>query len=175
MSFASLLIRYAILGILISIAGLILYYGAVHDSAIMDELAHIPAGYGYVKYLDYRLNPEHPPLLKALAALPLLWLDLKFPLDNPSWQSDINGQWAAGAQFLYEYGNDAHKIISLARLAPIFITLLGAAFGKLVGIYSHIVCGILAIFSGARPLCYYRCWSSIWLFYRHLEFCGFAL
>ena len=38
---------------------------SLQESATMDESAHIPAGYGYVKYLDYRLNPEHPPLVKS--------------------------------------------------------------------------------------------------------------
>ena len=41
----------------------------------MDELAHIPAGYGYIHNFDYRLNPEHPPLVKALAMFPVLvWM-----------------------------------------------------------------------------------------------------
>ena len=38
-----------------------------NDSAIFDEVAHIGAGYTYLKYQDGRLNPEHPPLLKDLA------------------------------------------------------------------------------------------------------------
>lgn len=97
---------------------------AKNDSAIMDELAHIPAGYGYVKYFDYRLNPEHPPLVKMLAAIPLLFQKLNFPTDKSSWTTDINGQWAAGAQFLYESGNDADKIIFWARLGPMILTLL---------------------------------------------------
>jgi len=91
----------------------------------MDELAHIPAGYGYVKYLDYRLNPEHPPLVKALAALPLLFQsDINFPTDKDSWQTDINGQWTAGTQFLYESGNDADQIIKWSRFGPMILTLL---------------------------------------------------
>jgi len=94
------------------------------ESAIMDELAHIPAGYGYVKYLDYRLNPEHPPLVKAIAALPLLFENLKFPTDKSPWTSDVNGQWAAGAQFLYESGNNADQIIQTARFGPMLLTLL---------------------------------------------------
>ncbi len=98
------------------------------ESATMDELAHIPAGYGYVKYLDFRLNPEHPPLVKALAALPLLFQKLNFPVDKSAWQSDINGQWQAGAQFLYESGNDADKIIQWSRLGPIILTLILTIF-----------------------------------------------
>lgn len=124
MSFVASFLRWMLLGALLFASGSLLYYGAVHDSAIMDELAHIPAGYGYVNYLDYRLNPEHPPLLKALSALPLLALDLEFPTDKPSWQSDVNGQWAAGTQFLYESGNDARTIILWSRFAPIALTLL---------------------------------------------------
>ena len=40
-----------------------------NDSATMDELAHIPASFGYVTEFDYRLNPEHPPLLKVLSGI----------------------------------------------------------------------------------------------------------
>ena len=46
------------------------------DSTTMDEKAHIPSAYSYVRYGDMRLNPEHPPLLKDLAGLPLLLLNL---------------------------------------------------------------------------------------------------
>jgi len=94
------------------------------ESAVMDELAHIPAGYGYVKYLDYRLNPEHPPLVKILSALPLSFMNLNFPLDSSYWKSDINGQWAVGTQFLYESGNDADQIIRWARFGPMILTLI---------------------------------------------------
>jgi len=38
------------------------------ESATFDETAHLPAGYTYLDRLDFRLNPEHPPLLKAWAA-----------------------------------------------------------------------------------------------------------
>ena len=41
------------------------------DAGTTDEVAHIPAGYSYDKVQDYRLNPEHPPLAKAIAGLPL--------------------------------------------------------------------------------------------------------
>jgi hypothetical protein len=45
-----------------------------NSSATFDEVAHLPAGYTYLRWHDYRMNPEHPPLVKKLAALPLLWL-----------------------------------------------------------------------------------------------------
>ena len=39
------------------------------ESATFDETAHLPAGYTYLDRFDFRLNPEHPPLFKAWAAL----------------------------------------------------------------------------------------------------------
>jgi 4-amino-4-deoxy-L-arabinose transferase-like glycosyltransferase len=94
------------------------------DSAIDDELAHIPAGYGYVHNLDYRLNPEHPPLVKALAMLPVLFLNPTYPTNSPAWQTEINGEWDMGYQFLYNVGNSANAIIQTARIMPILLTIL---------------------------------------------------
>jgi len=94
------------------------------DSAIDDELAHIPAGYGYVHNLDYRLNPEHPPLIKALAMFPVLFLNPTFPTQSAAWQTTVNGQWDMGSLFLYQSGNDANAIIRTARVVPILITIL---------------------------------------------------
>lgn len=123
------------------------------ESAIMDELAHIPAGYGYVHNLDYRLNPEHPPLLKSLAAFPLLFMDLNFPTADPAWQSEINSQWTMGTKFIYESGNNADAIVRTSRLAPILITLLLVILvyfwsRELMGSYWAL---LPALFSGLSP------------------------
>ena len=42
------------------------------SSPTSDETAHLVAGYSVLVTHDYRLNPEHPPLTKIVAALPLL-------------------------------------------------------------------------------------------------------
>jgi hypothetical protein len=94
------------------------------DSAITDEIAHIPAGYGYVHNLDYRLNPEHPPLVKALAAFPLLFIDPVFPTNDPAWTTDVNGQWNMGGKFIYGSGNDANQLVQVARIGPMLLTIL---------------------------------------------------
>ncbi|MBI2024536.1 MAG: glycosyltransferase family 39 protein [Candidatus Harrisonbacteria bacterium] len=116
--------RWSLLVAIFLSSALLMLNAARTDSAITDELAHIPAGYSYVKYLDYRLNPEHPPLVKVLAGLPLLSENLSFPTDHAAWQREVNGQWTIGRVFLYESGNDADKIIFWARLGPILLTLL---------------------------------------------------
>ena len=46
-----------------------------------DESAHLYAGYGYWKRGDFGVNPEHPPFVKLVAALPLLPLGL--PVQPP--------------------------------------------------------------------------------------------
>src|SRR3954467_14382624 len=38
-----------------------------------DENVYLPAGFTYLKWADYRIDPEHPPLVKKLAALPLFF------------------------------------------------------------------------------------------------------
>ncbi|HEY2003490.1 MAG TPA: hypothetical protein VGH44_00035 [Candidatus Saccharimonadia bacterium] len=94
------------------------------NSAIVDEIAHIPAGYSYLHYGDYRLNPEHPPLIKDLAAVPLQFMNLKFPINEPAWTTDVNGQWETGWNFIYHLGNNADAILFWSRL-PILLLAIG--------------------------------------------------
>lgn len=102
------------------------FISMVGDTAIVDEVAHIPAGYSYLRYGDFRLNPEHPPLIKDLAGLPLQFMELKFPDDSKAWTTQVNGQWEVGWDFLYHLGNDASRILFWSRL-PILV--LAIAFG----------------------------------------------
>lgn len=102
----------------------LLLLGSVReDSLTADEPAHITAGYAYLSFRDGRFNPEHPPLLKMLAAVPLLPLSLHFPRDHPAWQDGPNGVWELMGVFLFESGHDLHRIAALARLAPIGLTV----------------------------------------------------
>ena len=97
---------------------------SIGDSAVMDEVAHIPSGYTYVKFHDYRLNPEHPPLLKDMAGIPLQFLNVNFPTNEKYWTTEPNGQWNAGWRFIYLPGNDTEKILFWSRLPIILIWLL---------------------------------------------------
>jgi dolichyl-phosphate-mannose-protein mannosyltransferase len=140
----------ALAAILLLALGL-MFSAARGDSAVMDELAHIPAGYGYVAYLSYELNPEHPPLVKALAALPLKWLGMRFPTDSDAWTRQSNAEWTVGRQFLYESGNDANRLLLAARAGPMLLTLLTTAvlyiwsrrrFGPLWGLLPAVLFGL---------------------------------
>lgn len=50
-----------------------------HESLTFDESDHMFAGYSMWKRGDYGINPEHPPLVKLLAAVPLLHEALWMP------------------------------------------------------------------------------------------------
>jgi len=91
-------------------------------SQTWDEGAHVFAGYSYWKSGDFGLNPEHPPLVKMLATLPILNLSLRVP--------NIRGQhpyfkieeFVAGRDFMF--WNNADQILFRARLAASILTLL---------------------------------------------------
>jgi len=95
------------------------------DSATMDEVAHLPSGYSYLTQKDMRLNPEHPPLIKDLSAVPLLFIkEINFPSEIKDWKEDVNGQWGFGYNFLYQSGNPVDKMIFWGRIPMILILIL---------------------------------------------------
>jgi len=145
-------LTYIIAGILLSIVFLLTFSSILDDSLTFDELAHIPAGYSYLTQKDYRLNPEHPPLIKDLAAIPLLFLNLNFPKAHPSWIQETNPVWWLqfnfGSQFLYESGNNPDQILFWSRIPMILLLLfLGwflfywarELFGNKVGILTLVL------------------------------------
>lgn len=104
---------------------LICIFSVKNDSATMDEVAHLPAGYSYLTQKDMRLNSEHPPLLKDLAAIPLLFIKgINFPSEIKDWKEDVNGQWGFGFNFLYHSDNPVDRMIFWSRIPMILILIL---------------------------------------------------
>ncbi|MFH1451412.1 MAG: glycosyltransferase family 39 protein [bacterium] len=103
----------------------IAFFSVKNDSLTMDELPHIPAGYSYVSQKDMRLNPEHPPLIKDMAGIPLLFIkEIRFPAEISSWTGKTNDQWSFGSDFLFRVGNPTEKIIFWARVPMLLILLI---------------------------------------------------
>ena len=105
---------------------------ARQKSPTADENFHLVAGYSYLKWGDYRINPEHPPFAKLWAALPLLALDVNdAPLTREARDRvQENGKygWLLANQWLFS-SNDAEKLFFLAKIPMV---LLGALLGLLV-------------------------------------------
>jgi hypothetical protein len=96
-----------------------------HHSITGDEVTHLPAGYTYLKTGEFRLNLQHPPLIKALAGLPLLSLDLKPVEEGVGWNK--SREWVFGRDFLTHNRTPLRRIVFAGRLPMIAIgVFLGA-------------------------------------------------
>lgn len=87
-----------------------------------DEAVHLMAGYSYLTEHDYRLNTEHPPLTKYLAAIPLLFLQPELDTGHPAWQT--TNQWKMAPDFLYNNTVSADTLLFWGRLPTMLLSLL---------------------------------------------------
>ncbi len=124
-TFRSNLIAVLLLALMALLAG-----GAVRrESITIDEIAHTGAGVSYLQQHDMRMNLEHPPLSKVIAAVPLVLRRSHADYSHISWTfsgSGFNqylGEWVFGHWFLMKW-NDPRSTIFLARLAMLLVALL---------------------------------------------------
>ncbi len=89
-----------------------------HLSTTYDESAHLYAGYEHWTARDFGINPEHPPLAKLIAALPLL--DMKIKPSNPPRFLFLVEEYAGGEQMLAQNGN--YSLLTKARIAASLFT-----------------------------------------------------
>ena len=99
-----------------------LWFHATRTSATIDESPHIFAGYRYWQCGDFGVNVEHPPLLKLLAAIPLVSKDVI----QPSWDcgtkvTSSDESYLAGNLFLAK--NNPDNIVIPARLSAALMSL----------------------------------------------------
>ena len=92
-------VKYGLLLAIFIFSFVLIFLSAKKDSITTDEGVHLFAGYTYVTEKDFRLDPEHPPLLKELSAIPLLFFkDLKVNLDS---------HWEKAGNFYYDSWQEA--------------------------------------------------------------------
>ncbi len=98
-------------------------------SPTFDEPAHIGAGLSYLRTGDFKVNLQHPPLLKEIGALPLILMGVRLPMSDDDWSAidtrrDPGFQWRLGNAVIY--GNDADRVMFWSRLPFLALaTLLG--------------------------------------------------
>lgn len=102
------------------------------DSQTTDEAVHVIAGYTYLTEGDFRFNPEHPPLVKIMSALPLLIINPQLPHNfDETWNNSEDffyDSWREnrllGEEFFYSSGNDTNQMIFWSRIPIVLLTLL---------------------------------------------------
>lgn len=126
--------EYAIAGILLAFFLISCIFYALTNSITSDELTHITAGYINIHFNDYRFNVEHPPFIKQLAAIPLLFIKVNFPLSVYHASNVPDDIVTIQDAFLFRSGNDLDLILLLSRIPNILIALL---LGIFIYIYSR--------------------------------------
>src|SRR5262245_58537775 len=90
-------------------------------SATTDEPVHLAAGFSYWQTRDFRMNEEHPPLAKLIAAFPLLFIHPKFDTTNDDWKT--GAEFRFGFNFLYQ--NDADRVLFWSRVPMVGLAGVG--------------------------------------------------
>lgn len=102
---------------------------ARRESITIDEVAHIGAGVSYLQKQDMRMNEEHPPLAKALAAVPLVIRGVHADYSHVSWTFSAGlfkqffGEWVFGHWVIARW-NEPVATVFWARVPMLFLTLV---------------------------------------------------
>ena len=88
------------------------------QSQTNDEGYHLMAGYRYWQCGDFGINPEHPPLLKFVAAAPLWPFHTPAPLGVCGQESsDKYEGYGRSFHWYYQEGHDPDRMMLIARTA----------------------------------------------------------
>jgi 4-amino-4-deoxy-L-arabinose transferase-like glycosyltransferase len=127
----------------------------IRENPTVDEVLHLPAGVSYWQKGTFRLYHHNPPLVKLVAALPVVWAR---PNVEPLYDSDNWGRSDADVShivFGQEFAKlNADRYFELFRLARLLMPLFS-------------VVGGLAVFAWSRRL--YGVWGgllslALWVF-----------
>jgi len=130
--------------LLLAFMALLSFGAALRESPAFDETAHIGAGLSYVQKFDLRLNPEHPPLSKALTGLSLALRGTHADYTGPAWTYSKDfmpaflGEWSFGHWVISRW-NDSATTLLWARLPMLLLTLL---LGWVIFVYATRLGGI---------------------------------
>jgi hypothetical protein len=99
------------------------WHGIIWDTPTVDEFAHLPAGYDYLRTGRFELFPLNPPLVKVLCALPLTLIgpdiDTAAPVVNTGWYP-----WVFATDFMQRNRARFDLVFRLGRLPVVALGLL---------------------------------------------------
>jgi hypothetical protein len=116
-----------VVAVIIALQALITVLVIHRESLTFDEANHMFAGYMMWHTGDYGLNPEHPPLVKLLATIPMLGRNLWVPpLQGREFKAEA---YISGRDWLARNDGDRNQLVFQMRLAA---GLLAIAFSLVV-------------------------------------------
>jgi 4-amino-4-deoxy-L-arabinose transferase-like glycosyltransferase len=150
------------------------------ESLTFDEDDHMFAGYMMWKAADYGLNPEHPPLVKLVATVPILWdhLWVPPPLDHQFFKTEA---YLNGRDWLAHNDGDKQRLVfkmrmsaELLALGLCLLVLLAARewFGNAAGLIAltllvfdpNVLAHSALVTTDIGVSCFFV--AAIWAFYR---------
>ncbi len=113
--------------ILILIHAGLLTFSAVRNSVTYDEHAHLPAGVAYWKYREFGIYNLSPPLLRMVAAWPVVLAGADtMPASAYRKHDPRDRHWAFALSFMRLNAARYHELFVFGRLAMIPVSCLGA-------------------------------------------------
>lgn len=103
-----------------------LVYTAMSLSPTFDEAAYLPAGISHWRFGRFELYRACPHLVRSIASIPVLATDAKTDWTRYAPAVGRMPEFAVGHDFISANGKNAYRYFTLARLACIPFSLLGA-------------------------------------------------
>ena len=119
---------FSLVVILLAIHVALAAWLAAHQSPNIDEPAHLAAGMAVWQYGSFDLYCVNPPLMRAVATLPILFMP------HEEYWGDFNGapqprpEFVLGEQFIESHPDRWERFLITARLAILPFTILGGLF-----------------------------------------------
>jgi hypothetical protein len=110
---------------LLALQGALLVYGAAVHSPTVDEPAHLAAGIRHWKCGDFELYKVNAPLVKMLAALPVLAASPNTDGSDYIQGVGVRAEWRVGDDFIRANGSRLYWLVMLARCAVVPLVFLG--------------------------------------------------
>lgn len=104
----------------------LLTFGATWQSPNLDEAGHLAAGLSHWQTGTYDLYRVNPPLVRMLATLPIAWLEPPIPWEIQRRIPRARDEFSFGAAFLESYGLSIMPCFTMARVACIPLSMIGA-------------------------------------------------
>ena len=94
-------------------------------SPVIDEVAYLPAGISHLQLGRFEAARVLPPLVRMMAALPVLFADPKVDWRGLDDRSGMRSEWVIGPKFVEQNGSRIFWLVTLGRWGCLPFCLLG--------------------------------------------------